>query len=53
MNNSTAKLIRKLIKPENTIAKKVYRRFKKEYNKLTADQRFKFKQDIRKTLEQK
>lgn len=50
MNKSTSKLIRKFVSPTNTLAKKVYRRMKKGYNNLNAEQRFLFKEQIRKTI---
>ena len=51
MNKSSSKLIRKFVAPEdNPVAKKVYRRMKKGYNKLDAEQKFLFKKEIRQIL---
>lgn len=35
MNGKIAKKIRKIIPPDNEVNRRVYRRFKKQYNKLS------------------
>ena len=39
MNGKTAKKIRKIIPPDNEVNRRVYRRFKKQYNKVSSKAR--------------
>lgn len=39
MNGRTAKKIRKIIPPDNEVNRRVYRRFKNQYNKLSSKAR--------------
>jgi hypothetical protein len=51
MNNRTAKKIRKIVPPDNAIARRNYRRAKKVYTKLSADARPIFLDQLKKIME--
>jgi hypothetical protein len=50
MNNKKAKELRKLINFDDEISKRVYKRLKKQYKKLSADAKPIFINQIKKTL---
>lgn len=50
MNNKKSKELRKLINPSDDISKRVYKRLKKQYKKLSAEAKPIFINEIKKTL---
>ena len=50
MNNKKAKELRKLINFDDDISKRVYKRLKKQYKKLSANAKPIFISEIKKTL---
>lgn len=50
MNNKKAKELRKIINFDDEISKRVYKRLKKQYKKLSADARPIFIKQIKQTL---
>ena len=50
MNNKKAKELRKLVNFDDDISKRVYKRLKKQYRKLSADAKPIFINEIKKTL---
>jgi hypothetical protein len=50
MNNKKAKELRKIINFDDEISKRVYKRLKKQYKKLSADARPVFIKQIKQTL---
>lgn len=50
MNNKTAKKIKSLINLDDEISRRVYRRLKKQYNKLSKDAKPIFLENVKKLL---